>query len=141
MDSYQGKRYIAFQEGFPLAEEFAAKNKLSLYQSGGSVATFAIDFGIRMKAGRIICLGLDMGYIDERSHAFGIGASVTEHGNLRKVEGVTSEYVYTSKTFDIYRQWIEKRIKGEEGIEFINVSKGARIHGMKEKSLRECFSL
>lgn len=141
VDSYQGKRYIAYQEGFPLAEEFAAKNKLSLYQSGGSVATFAIDLGIRLKASRIVCLGLDMGYIDDRSHAFGIGASVAEHGSLRKVEGITSEYVYTSKTLDIYRQWIEKRINGEKGTEFINVSKGARIHGMKERNLRECFSL
>jgi len=141
VDSYQGKRYIAFQEGFPLAEEFAAKNKLSLYQSGGSVATFAIDLGIRMKVGRMICLGLDLGYIDERSHAFGIGTSVTEHGNLRKVEGIASKYVYTNKTLDIYRHWIEKRIRGEKGTEFINVSMGARIHGMKEKNLEECFSL
>lgn len=140
IDSYQGERYIAFQEGFPLAEEFAAKNKLSLYQSGGSVATFAIDLGIRMKASRMVCLGLDMGYVDERSHAFGIGASVKAHGNLRKVEGVASKYVYTSKTLDIYRQWIEKRINGEKETEFINVSKGARIRGMKEKPLKACFS-
>lgn len=140
VDSYQGKRYIAFQEGFPLAEEFAAENKLSLYQSGGSVATFAIDMGIRMGVERIVCLGLDMGYIDERSHAFGIGASVTGHGNLRKVEGIVSKYIYTSKTLDIYRRWIEKRIQGEKGTEFINVSKGARIYGMKEKELKECFA-
>ena len=66
---------------------------------------------------------------------------MAEHGSLRKVEGITSEYVYTSKTLDIYRQWIETRINGEKGTEFINVSKGARIHGMKEKNLRECFSL
>lgn len=141
VDSYQGKRYIAFQEGFPLAEEFAAKNKLVLYQSGGSVATFAIDMGIRMGAERIVCLGLDMGYIDERSHAFGIGASVSGYENLRKVEGINSKYIYTSKTLDIYRRWIEKRIMGEKGTEFINVSKGARIQGMKERELKECFPL
>lgn len=51
------------------------------------------------------------------------------------MEGIETEYIYTSRTLDIYRQWIEKRIRGVRGTEFINVSKGARIHGMKEEKL------
>ncbi|MCI8564650.1 MAG: motility associated factor glycosyltransferase family protein [Lachnospiraceae bacterium] len=140
IDAYQGKRYIAFQEGFPTAERHAEQNGYMLYQSGGSVATFAIDLGIRLECSRIICVGLDMGYLDKRSHAFGIGASVADNKNLRKTEGISSDYIYTSKTLDIYRKWIERRINGVKHVEFINASKGARIHGMEEKDLKDCFS-
>ena len=45
--------------------------------------------------------------------------------------------MYTSKTLDMYRSWIEKRIASEKDTEFINTSKGAKIAGMKEKSLIE----
>ena len=129
---YKGKRYIAFQEGFPLAEKYAAKNKYPLYQSGGSVSTFALDLLLRFGCGRIICIGLDLGYPGERTHAAGIGSKVTDTSNMRKVEGIASKYIYTSKTLDIYRRWIEKRIIGVKGTELLNASKGARIHGMKE---------
>ena len=56
---------------------------------------------------------------------------------MRKVEGITSKYIYTSKTLDIYRRWIEKRIVGVKGTELLNASKGARIHGMKEVEAKD----
>ncbi len=130
---YQGKRYIAFQEGFPEAEKYAQEHGYSLFQTGGSVATFALDMLIQFACRQVICVGLDMGYPGEQTHAEGVGNQVSDKKHLRKVEGITSEYVYTSKTLDIYRRWIEKRIEGVKGTEFVNISKGARIHGMKEK--------
>ncbi len=134
---YKGKRYIAFQEGFPLAEESAAKKSYPLYQSGGSVATFALDMLLRFECSQVICIGLDLGYPGERTHASGIGSKVADTSNMRKVEGITSKYVYTSKTLDIYRRWIEKRIAGVKETELLNASKGARIHGMKEVDAKE----
>ena len=56
---------------------------------------------------------------------------------MRKVESVLGGMVYTSKTLDIYRRWIERRIENVNDIEFINASGGARISGMKEKSLKQ----
>lgn len=132
VEAYKGKRYIAFQEGFPLAEEYAVKNSYSLYQSGGSVSTFALDMLLRFECGQIICIGLDLGYPGEKTHAAGLGSKVANIKNMRKVEGITSEYIYTSKTLDIYRRWIEKRIAKVKGTELLNASMGARIHGMKE---------
>lgn len=136
-DKYQGKRYIAFQERFPQAEDYAGKMGYSLYQSGGSVATFALDLLIRFECAQIICVGLDMGYPGDRTHASGIGSEITSKEKLRKVEGVASDYVYTSKTLDIYRIWIENRIKNVKQTELLNASKGARIHGMKEVELKD----
>ena len=137
VDAYKGKRYIAFQEGFPLAEEYAAGKHYLLYQSGGSVATFALDMLLRFGCNQIICIGLDLGYPGERTHAAGIGSKVANTSNMRKVEGITSKYIYTSKTLDIYRRWIEKRIVGVKGTELLNASKGARIHGMKEVEAKD----
>lgn len=132
---YQGKRYIAFQKGYPEAEQYAAEHGFETFETGGSVATFALDLLIRFECSKVICVGLDMGYRGERTHAQGVGNSLADKRNLRKVEGIETKYIYTSKTLDIYRQWIEKRIRGVRGTEFINASRGARIHGMKEEKL------
>lgn len=134
---YKGKRYIAYQEGIELSKEYADKNNLMIFQSGGSVATFAIDMAIHMKCLRIICVGLDMGYTGDNTHAGGIGRKIKNKKSLRKVEAVGGGEVYTSKTLDIYRRWIERRIENVKNIKFINASSGARIHGMEEKSLKE----
>lgn len=134
---YKGKRYIAYQEGIEQSKEYAEKNNLMIFQSGGSVATFAIDMAIRMQCMRIICVGLDMGYTGDNTHAGGIGGKIKNKKTLRKVEAVGGSEVYTSKTLDIYRRWIERRIEGVQDIKFINASAGARIHGMEEKSLKE----
>ena len=98
----------------------------TLYESGGSVATFAIDLGIRMHCKRIIVVGLDMGYPGEQTHAGGVGKKLVDTQNLRLVEGVGGRQVRTGKTLDIYRRWIERRIESETEIEWINASNGAR---------------
>lgn len=138
-DAYQSKRYIAYQEGMPEAEAAAYKKGVTLYESGGSVATFAIDLGIRMHCKRIVGVGLDMGYPGEQTHAGDVGEKLVNTQNLRLVEGVGGRQVRSSKTLDIYRRWIERRIESETEIEWINASNGARIHGMKERTLEEIF--
>lgn len=138
-NEYESKRYIAYQEGMPEAEETAHKMGYTLYESGGSVATFVIDLGIRMHCKRIIVVGLDMGYPGEQTHAGGVGKKLVDTQNLRLVEGVGGRQVRTGKTLDIYRRWIERRIESETEIEWINASNGARIHGMKERTLEEIF--
>jgi len=139
-ESYEGKRYIAYQEGIEPSKEYAEENNFMVFQSGGSVATFAIDMAIRMECARVICAGLDMGYPGESTHADGIGRKLHNKQSLRKVEAVGGGEVYTSKTLDIYRRWIERRIEGIDNIKFINTSSGARIHGMEEKSIKEVNS-
>jgi len=136
VSEYNGKRYIAYQEGIEPAKEYAESNRYVIYQSGGSVATFIIDMAIRMECKSVICVGLDMGYIGDNTHAGGIGKKIQNKKSLRKVESVTGEEIYTSKTLDIYRRWIERRIEKVKNIKFINASGGARIHGMEEKSLK-----
>ena len=136
---YKGKRYIAFQEDIRECEEYAAKNKLPLYRTGGSVATFALDLAIQMKCKKLICVGLDMGYTGDRTHAEGVGSTIADKKNLREVQSVSGGMIYTSKTLDIYRRWIERRIEDVKDIEIINASNGARIKGMKERDFISVF--
>lgn len=135
VEFYRGKRYIAFQKGYPEAEQYAEEHGFETFETGGSVATFALDLLIRFECSKVICVGLDMGYRGDCTHAQGVGNDLADKRSLRKVEGIENKEIYTSRTLDIYRQWIEKRIYGIKETEFINVSGGARIHGMKEEKL------
>lgn len=138
VEQYKGKRYIAFQQDFEPAEQAAKKAGMQQYQTGGSVATFALDMGIRLGCRKIICVGLDLGYVGEDSHAQGVGKKVADTDSLRQVEGVKGGMIYTSKTLDIYRKWIEKRIQRVSEVTLINASGGAKIHGMQELPLEQC---
>lgn len=133
VENYKGRRYIAFQKDFAPAECAAKEQGVTLFQTGGSVATFALDLGIRFGCKKILCVGLDLGYPGDHSHAQGVGSRILDKKSLRQVESVSGEMIYTSKTLDMYRKWIENRIKGIKDVELINASKGARIHGMKEQ--------
>ncbi len=137
--SYAGKRYIAYQNGFEKAEKRAEQKKNTIFDTGGSVATFIVDIALRFKCSRLVCIGLDLGYIGESSHALGIGRKIVDKNRLKRVEAVGGGKVYTSMSLDLYRKWIEKRISNEKNADIINVSHGARIKGMKEKSLEEIF--
>ena len=127
VSEYKGKRYVAYQNGLEKSEEFAEKNKNTLFDTGGSVATFIIDLAIRFKAKRLICVGLDMGYTGDRTHASGTGVKITAKSRLKKIEAVGGGVAYAAKGLDIYRRWIERRIVTEKDTKFINASHGARI--------------
>lgn len=139
VSSYTGKRYIAYQNGFEKAEKMAEIKKNTLFDTGGSVATFVIDVAIRFKCKSLICVGLDLGYAGESSHALGVGKKIVDKNRLKKVEAVGGEVIYTNKNLDLYRKWIEKRVLNEKNINMINASHGARINGMEEKSIKDIF--
>lgn len=133
---FNGNKYMICQKGYEGAELLASDNHLHLFETGGSVATVAIDIGIRFQCKQIICVGLDLAFTKEKGHAFDNGKLDISNENLRKVQGVNNEMVYTKKNLDIYRKWIENRI-ADEKIEIINTSKGAKIEGMRNCKLSE----
>lgn len=138
---YKGKRYIAYQKDFEKSEQAALQGGYPLFETGGSVATFAIDIALKFKCGRLICVGLDMGYSGEKTHAGAIGRKLVNKNSLRQIEAVGGGKAYTNKNLEIYRKWIEKRISGEKGVTIINASHGARIKGMREQDLTQIYNL
>lgn len=139
-ECYQGKKYLVCQSGYKKAEDYAEKMGYSLFQTGGSVSTTALDIGIQFGCKRIIYLGLDLAYSNNYDHASETAAvNKVRPTDLRQVKDINGNMIGTSKNLDIYRKWIERRISGVKGIEFIDATEGgAKIEGMKIKKLSEC---
>lgn len=139
--SYQSKKYMICQKGYNKAEEYAAEHDITLIQTGGSVSTTALDLGIAFGCRRIIFLGLDLAYTDDFVHASDTSRrDLTSKEGLRQVEDINGNLVYTSVSLDSFRVWIENRIRGVQGIEFIDATEGgAKINGMKIMNLSDCI--
>lgn len=132
---YQGEKYIVCQEGYAPAERFAEKQGWSLYETGGSVVTTALDFCIQMGVERVVFLGLDLAFTGGKSHHGLQGADMKAKSDLT-VEDIYGNPVVTSKNLNTYRQWIEKRIAREKQISFIDATEGgARVTGTKVDTL------
>lgn len=137
--NYQGKKFLICQHGYPKAEEFAKEHGCNLYNTGGSVSTTALDIGIQFGCKRIIFLGLDLSYTDNFVHAEGTSRRNVENTDgLIPVTDIYGKQIYTTRVLNIYRKWIEDRIRNVKGIEFIDATEGgARIDGMRIAKLSE----
>lgn len=139
MLNYKGKKLIALQEGYTPAEEYAKKHNHKLVQTGGSVATTALDVAINMGCNPIIFVGQDLAYTDGKTHSkFSYSKEVNGYKNLRKVEDIYGNTVYSPKNLYSYLRWIQNRIVNEKGIKFIDATEGgAKIKGTEILTLKE----
>ncbi|WP_167956037.1 motility associated factor glycosyltransferase family protein [Anaerosporobacter faecicola] len=131
---YKGEKYLIYQQEFSLAEEVAKEEGYHLYQTGGSVATIALDLAITLGANKVVFLGLDLAYPDNLVHAEGTSRrNLVEDESLKKIPDIRGNLVKTSKHLDLYRRWIEQRIKNTAtSVEFIDATEGgAYIEGTK----------
>lgn len=135
--SFCGKKYAIFQRGFDMAEDYAREHGFILVNTGGSVSTTALDVCICMGCRKVICLGLDLAYTGNRTHAEGTlsDGEVSKAQDLPMVKSVSGEMIPTSLNLSCYHKWIENRIADEYDIEFVNISNGAYIKGMKNVSI------
>lgn len=129
IDYYNGSIYVAYQSGYELAEIKAKEIGATLFETGGSVTTTALDIALRFGARKIIFVGVDLAYTGGYSHASGEGRRIENTDGLRQVRSNTGGMVYTSKNLDIYRKWIERRIEGVMDTKFYNTGEGAVIKG------------
>ena len=131
--SFAGEKYAIFQKGFNMAEDYAREHGFRLVNTGGSVSTTALDVCIGLGCRKVICLGLDLAYTGNRTHAEGtLGVvDVTQTQDLPTVKNVFGKMVPTSSSLSSFHKWIENRIADERRVEFVNVSDGAYIEGMK----------
>lgn len=138
VDTWKGEKRIVFQNGMDGAELYALRHKLITVDTGGSVSTTAISIAARLGASRVVCVGLDLAFINGYTHASGTNAKKIENNEkMRKVKSVNGEEIPTYTNLDIYRHWIERYIKDIDNVEFINCSGGAYIEGMKHMNLKD----
>lgn len=134
---WQGKKYIALQQGYHLSEQYAKEHGRMLFETGGSVSTFALDVFLKLGVSEIVCLGLDLAYTDGFRHAGNSGLSVQDD-SARKVKAVGGGLVATALNLDNYRLWIERRLSrrtaAERSAVLRNISRGAYINGMENST-------
>lgn len=146
LEEYQGEKYLLCQKGFAPAEELAAQNGWQTVESGGSVATVALDLMLRLSVKKIIFVGLDLAYTDGVDHAKGTAyRAKVVNGTRLMVPGVDGSDVETGKNLKIYLHWIEQRlaarIGGEKQIPVIDATEGGALkQGMELCRLEEVLS-
>ena len=130
--AFNGDKYVIFQHGYKPAEEYALKNHLSLIETGGSVSTSAIDLILRFNCKSLTTIGLDLAYTDNKTHSYDSDSLDTSKRYIQ-VKSVKGDYIPTTNILNIYRKWIEKRIRSvnSKSTKLINMSHGAYIEGME----------
>lgn len=140
---YAGKRYLICQRGYQRSEQFAKQRGYQTYQTGGSVITTALDVGIGLGCKRIVFVGLDLAFTDGRDHASDTNfVAKVEREQGRTTKDIYGNSVPTGKNLDIYREWLERRMKEAPDIEFIDATEGgAFIVGTKLMTLKDTIEM
>lgn len=137
--TYKGSKYLICQQGYQQAAKYAEKMGYMCYDSGESVATLALDIAIRMKAKSIAFVGLDLAYDGKRAHATGTQYETFSGVKMQDVEGINGKILNTSRVFNQYREWLERRIqKKDVTMPIIDATEGgARKQGFEIMKLQE----
>lgn len=145
MDYHTGKKFF-INEGYRYVDHLYEINGRSLqgFSVGGSVATYAFALVCHLGFRKIIFVGQDLAYTDNKSHADGTFQEKMQEEDTEKfmmVPGNYQEKVPTLTNLDGYRKWFGEFIREwEKGhyVEFINATEGgARIEGTKLMTLAE----
>lgn len=136
---YRGPKYRVFQKGFKLAEEAAKEQDEFVCEVGGSVSILALDLSVKMGCKKIITVGLDLAYTNNYVHAVDTSRrNISDVKNLRVIADIYGKEVYTTRSMDKYREWIENWIPHVKDVVFYNATEGgADIKGMQNVLLKE----
>lgn len=143
VNEFNGSKYAMYQRGFEEAEKYAVKHSLTLFETGGSVSTAAIELALSFKCKKLIMLGLDLSYPYDKLHSFA-NVHVKNKASMIQVASVSGGGVPTTNVLSIYKKWIEERISSKNNnIPVINISDGAYINNAENMpiSTLETFSL
>lgn len=145
MDYHTGKKFF-INEGYRYVDYLYEMNGKSIqgFSVGGSVATFAFALVCHLGFRKIVFVGQDLAYTDNKSHADGTFQEKMQEEDTEKfmmVPGNYQEQVPTLTNLDSYRRWFGEFISEWEKthyVEFINATEGgARIEGTKLMTLAE----
>lgn len=131
--NHEGVKIIAFQKGYPQAECYAEKGDVSLVDTGGSVATTALDILIKMGFSEIVLVGQDLAYSKGKSHALQStsGVSVVSDESLLSAIANDGTIVKTTTILAVYKRWFERKVSETKHVIFKNTAeKGAAIEGV-----------
>ena len=143
LDYHKGKKFF-YDEGYEYITKIFKMNGKTIegFPTGGSVATLAFSLVCHLGFRKVVFVGQDLAYTDNKSHADGTFQTVMQEENTEKFMKVPGNYekeVPTIKNLDDYRKWFEEYIEWWEAgheVEFINATEGgAKIKGTKLMAL------
>lgn len=144
LSEYKGEKIYLSAILTKVVEEL---NTLKPIYLGGSVAHTAIDVARSLSCNPIILVGQDLAYTNNKHHAkdaiFDLDNKINYSTNLY-VEDVFGNDILTNDTLNNFRETLEEYIKKDKKdneVEYINVSKGARIEGTTYKELEGVLKL
>ena len=113
--------------------------------TGGSVANACFAIAKLLHCYRIILVGQDLAYTDDKTHS-GVtvrGAKKTEAGDLENVVmdvDIFGNPIKSSREFKLYKEWFEQQIRTDKKIEVIDATEGGiRIEGTKLMTLSDAI--
>lgn len=139
---YRGRKIFFNNSNIPgILDNQLFGEEIDNLPGGGSVATFQVSFAEYLGCKKIILIGQDLAYTENKFHsdlASDNKNEILDKDGLIKVEGNSEPYVYTSQVLEVYKDWFEHYAKGNKHIELINCTEGgAYIDGVIHKKLIE----
>lgn len=127
--SLSGKKYILFQKGFYLAEEFASQKSIPLIESGGSVGTVTFSLMEQLGYRTIILFGQDLGFPNNTTHAKASSSNTEIDINVirKKVEANDGSMINTNLMLYSFWNWYEEKCKSSLLKIYSTAVKGAKI--------------
>jgi len=108
-----------------------------------TVAVSAMDIAVKCGAKKIILLGQDLAFTGNKSHTevfektYGFKDNDANRNKIRTIKGVDGNRVNTAQGFIRFKFKIERLIRKNTHVKFINCSKGAFINGAEHMSLSD----
>ncbi len=148
LNYHTGMKFF-YNQGYAIVERILIKadRQFGGVDTGGSVATNAFSLLYKMGLMRIILVGQDLAFTDNKSHADGTFKTKMEEEDTKgfiMVEGNVEKEVPTTATLKFYLDWYDKYIAGikenEENFRVINATEGgAKIKNTEIMTLHEAI--
>lgn len=123
---YLGEKYIFYNKDF--GQDY-------VIDTGKSVSTAILDIALKCDPKKVIFIGQDLAYINETTHAketiCDYDKKIINLQDYRVVKSVKGDTVYTTNSFNMFRNFIENKVLESKDIEFYNYSFGVEIKGTK----------
>jgi CMP-N-acetylneuraminic acid synthetase len=146
LEEYYGNIFEFVLDGDPLAEYIYKQCKLDRMsiQSGFSVANIAFDVVMKLGAKKVVFMGQDLCYTNDKLYADGSWRNSKvnfDNPNYIKDHDIYGNDVYTTKVFLGMKKILETKIKQNPCIEYINATEGGlNIEGTVNKTLEEVIA-
>lgn len=141
LENWQGPRYKAYSKSHIYNEVRKTYPAESLF-SGGSVIHPATDLAIKLGAKKIIFIGTDFGFYNDKTHAhWPADMLLPASSKLSSIRVMNNagELIVTLQNFLQYLRELERLIEAHSEVSFINTSqKGAKISGAPYKGDSLC---